>query len=143
MLRTARTVLQLLALVASVTLAAGCGGDNNVTGTGNPTGTYTLRSIEGDPVPAMLVQLPDYTFEITAGNLTLNADGSYTGSITWRENDDGAVDSDTDEDAGTWTRSNSAFSFVSSVQDLAFTGSLSGSTMTVIDEDGLTLVFRK
>jgi hypothetical protein len=144
MLRAAHSVLQLLAVTALVTVAPGCGGSRDKsTGPASATGTYALRSVDGDPVPSMLTQDPGYSFEITSGSLTLDEDGSYAVSLDWRENVDGTLTSDTDEDFGAYTRTSDAFSFVSSVNGTTLTGSLSGSTMTVVDEDWITYVFRK
>jgi hypothetical protein len=90
-----RRVALILAAVVPLTLA-GCG---DSTGPGRLTGTYTLRSIGGDPLPAAV----SFAEEVTASSLTLNGDATFSASITSRFIASGATN--TLVFGGTYTRS--------------------------------------
>jgi len=71
-----RRVALILAAVLPLTLAA-CG---DSTGPARVSGNYTLQSVGGDPLPAAA----GFNEEITAGTLQLNANGTFSASITSR-----------------------------------------------------------
>lgn len=94
-----RAAIALLALVAVV----GCGKDSS--GPKTLPGTYPLRSVDGRNLPAMVLQSPGYSLEVTDGTITLNANGTFTDSYSFRENDGGTVTNVTIPCAGTWSQS--------------------------------------
>ena len=67
--------------------------------------------------------------------------GSVSTSMTIRTSTVAGVTTDTENDAGTYTRNGTAFQFTST-DGTVVTGSLSGNTLT-LTSDGLALVYRK
>jgi hypothetical protein len=67
----------LVILVASITLGA-C---DDPFRPGDAAGTYVLRSVRGEPVPAFFWQSDQAQMRVVADTLRLNADG--TGSEVW------------------------------------------------------------
>ena len=135
--------------VVMVTLAGGlltaCGDDDDATGTGGTSifGTYALQTIAGTSLPAVLLEVPDFKIEVTAGSVRLNSDNTYSISISLRLTDAGTVTTETETGAGTYTASGSTIQFSEpGTGEGPFTGSISGNTLTIIDE-GVTFVFRK
>ncbi len=70
----------------------GCG-DGSVS-PADVAGTYTLLSVDGEGLPAVLAESIDFLFEVTAGSVTLNADLTCSHSVTERETDQGTVTTD-------------------------------------------------
>jgi hypothetical protein len=61
-------------------------------------GTYTLRTLNGDPVPAV----DEFGNEVTAGSVRLNANGTFSTSHTYRISSSNEI---TLVSNGTYTRS--------------------------------------
>jgi hypothetical protein len=113
-----------MALVVGGLLTA-CGDDS--TGPTSIFGTYTLATVNGQPVPVEI-----QGFEITAGWIRLDSDSTYTISMT--------VDGVTpDPGDGTYTADGSSIEFSG---DFTGNGTISGNALTIVDEGG-TFVFRK
>lgn len=134
---------RLLATLALTSALVGCGDDDGPSGSASIAGNYVLQSIDGDPVPSTIIQLPDYLLEVTQGSLTVNANNTWSASVTFREDDDGTITVETDTDGGTYTRTNNSVSFTSTQGGVDAAGSISGSTLTVTDEDGFVYIFRR
>ncbi|GBD33206.1 hypothetical protein HRbin33_02187 [bacterium HR33] len=109
---------------------------------GGHTGTYVLKTVNGKPLPAVILEIiGTYKAEITAGSVTLNEDNTFSASITFRETEGSTVRTQTETDSGTYTISGNTITFTSPGTGPAFTGTLSGGTLTVTtEEDDITLV---
>ncbi|HYD53081.1 MAG TPA: hypothetical protein VEA99_10650 [Gemmatimonadaceae bacterium] len=92
-----RAVLAALALVISV---AAC---SDITGPGS-TGTYDLETVNGRSLPFVVRSEIGYRLELTRSTLTLERDGSYTSTFTWRETENGQSFTDTERYSGTYER---------------------------------------
>lgn len=74
-------MLKRIALTAMVALLAACAGDS--TGpeadddTPSPSGTYSLQSVNGSPLPAV-IPTADTNLTVTSGTLTLEDEGRFT-----------------------------------------------------------------
>jgi hypothetical protein len=130
----------LLALALGTLIA--CGGGDSSTGASSHVGSYSLLSIDGDPVPSTILQAPKYLLEVINGSGSLNGDNTYSLSFTVRENDDGSITQVTVPSAGTYTRSGNAFTF-HDVEGGVATGVFANNRMTVTDEDGVVYVYQK
>ena len=95
----------LLALLVFGLVA--CGVD--VTDPGSVSGTYTLRSINGDPLPVVIGPS-----EITAGSLTLNEDLTCSISITARVTEDGIVTTETETEMCSYTLDSGSITYTTS-----------------------------
>lgn len=119
---------RLVMLALAGTLAA-CSTD--ATGpNGSVTGTYTLRTIDGQPLP--------YTFSsglrLTSDQITLRTDGSYEDVSRYS-------DGTSYVDDGDYTSYNGAVTFYSTTGQ-TYQGSISGNVLTQI-LNGYTQVFQR
>jgi hypothetical protein len=119
---------RLVMLALAGTLAA-CSTDS--TGpNGSVTGTYTLRTIDGQPLP--------YTFSsglrLTSDQITLRTDGSYEDVSRYS-------DGTSFIDDGDYTSYNGAVTFYSTSGE-TYQGSISGNVLTQI-LNGYTQVFQR
>ena len=134
--------LTTLALAAAVSLG-GCSDDG--TGPENRVeGTYALETINGDELPVTLLETGEFKIEVLAGSVRLMDDNEFTASLSFRETSDGEVDTYTQTDTGTWSRSGNTITF--SYEDAELdddVATYSNGKLTLEVEDGLTLVFEK
>ena len=125
--------------VLSVFALTACGDDS--TGPGSSiTGTYQLQTVNGQQVPATVLQTGNDKTVITSGSLLLNQNNTFFAAMTIESTVGGLVDSETQASTGTYTRNNDSIQFTSSGKTV--TGTLSGNTLTVSDRD-MTLVYKK
>jgi len=129
----------LAVLLALSTIAADCpfGDSSNSTGTDASAvvGSWTLQSVNGDPLPASFDDNGN-TVQITAGSATINANNTFTYSETW--------DGSQDVTNGTWAKDGNTYVFtpnavVGEVQVPGYV-TVSGNTMTLTVNDGGTIV---
>jgi hypothetical protein len=128
MMRKSLVGLALLAVIGS---AAAC---SDITGytTGRVTGDYQLRTFNGQTLPAVMGSTAFGNDELIAEVFTIDADGTYADSYQIRTTSTTGVRStQTFQDFGTWDRNNTAFQFRDSRTGDLFSGSLSGSTLTI------------
>ncbi len=108
------------------------------------TGTYTLQSADGDPLPFVVFQVGADKVEVTAANVILNADMSCTSTFTYTTTESGNVTTETETDECTYTINGGAialtFPFVGGFTN---SGSIVGSTLTITNQDGVVLIFQK
>ena len=126
-----------LTVALAVSLLTGCG---DSTGPEDIAGNYTLRSINGQDLPFLIIQVLEDKVEITAGSFRINSDLTYSTSVTVTVTESGTTTSETETDTGTYTLTGTTLTFTSGAD--TFTGSITGNTLTFIDE-GLTLVYQK
>jgi hypothetical protein len=131
-----------LALLAVIGSAAAC---SDITGysTGSVSGDYQLRTFNGQSLPAFMGSNSFGSDELLDEVFTIDADGTYADTYQIRTTSaTGARTTQTYQDFGTWDRNNSAFQFRDSRTGDIFTGSLSGSTLT-ISQLGDTYVYTR
>ena len=132
----------LLSLLVPAMVACGDDDDEDITGTGGVTGTYTLRSVNGDNVPAIEYEDEEWKDEILSGSIRLDSDETCLATISWRSTykplDE--VDSGTETDACTYSVAGGTitFDFSGDVE----TATIGGGTITVND-DGEVWIFKK
>jgi hypothetical protein len=130
--------MRTICISFALALLAGC--SDNSTSPKTIDGTYTLTSIAGGGLPAIIDSETDYTLEITAGSVTLNTNGTFTDTYTLRENDAGTVTTTTIPCTGSWLQTGNDLSLVETVtDDCGDTGSgtWDGSNSVTIDWAGL------
>lgn len=135
-----------LALAATLLAAVGCGSDSNAPDTSH-LGHYDMVSIDGDPLPATVIDLPGYTLQVTAGGLSLNPNNTFVEGITSMETIDGTQGPlEAVACAGSYTRRGSVITMTTPETAICIgqrvTGTLSGNTITV-DYEGTTIVFSR
>ena len=71
-------------VMVAVLVACGCSGDKTTAPGESMSGSFTLRTLNGSPLPGLLIQDPTGKLEVTAGTLNFNADKTWSGTVTAR-----------------------------------------------------------
>jgi hypothetical protein len=148
-MRSARRTLGIPVVAALVALApAACGGDNSTGPSHSVVGTYTLQTINGQPLPFLIFQGATEKYEFISDVVAVNADYTYseTGSVRYTDLTTGAVTAQPFSSAGTWRETNGAIEFTDASDGSVVNGTVSGNTLTILETvEGLqfTLVFRR
>ena len=122
----------------------GCGVD--VTDPGSVSGTYTLRTVDGENLPGVLFEIETtFLLEVLEGSITLDEDLTCSISMTFKETEDGTVTTRPETGACTYTLDSGSITLTTPDSDLPPTlnGIISGSTITLTGDDGHVLVFKK
>lgn len=141
-----RSYATVVALAATLITAAGCGSDSNAPDTSH-VGVYDMVSVDGDPLPATVIDFPGYKVVVTDGSLALAANNTFIQSISSIETIDG-TDGPVEPTscAGHYTRKGNTITMTIPETDLCdgqtVAGTLSGTTLTV-DYEGTTVVFSR
>lgn len=102
-----RPLMTVLAVAVALPLSA-CGDRDPTDPTAAVSGSYSLRTINGETLPVIFDQSGANTAEILDGSITLHAAGTFADSITYRFTIDGEVDIQDDAVSGTWVQSRTA-----------------------------------
>jgi hypothetical protein len=116
-------------LVASLFLVA-CSQASKTT---DPTGTYTLISIDGHDLPYAPPQEGVNSPQVVSSTLTLNADGTFSMTISFRVGSGNPISRDL---SGTYTRDGSDFKMQWKGAGVT-TGTFKGNTFTFNNEGAL------
>jgi len=136
-----RLVARLLGFGALVTLAA-CASDSSTnTGPASVAGTYTLRTVNGSPLPYTLFDFGGDKYEITAGAVTLEAGGRWTATSADRTTEGTSVVTSTFTTTGTYTLAGTVITLVSPGTSIV-SGSVDRGKMS-LTQDGVITVFTK
>lgn len=135
-----------LLVAATALLAAGCH-DSNAPAPSH-VGRYGLVSVNGEPIPLKIIDDPTLTVTLTDGALTLNANSTFTQDVTLAVAANGFPSTPQRLSCGgTYTRSENTFALTGTATEecsaMTATGVLDGNTLTVSDDQGETLVFRR
>ncbi len=137
--------LAILGMLAMTMAACGDDDDDNPTTPTNITGTYTLRTVNGQQPPAMIFQAPGFRLDIRSAALTLNSGGTFDMTIGFRETDGtttGTPDDYEEDFTGTWTRTGNTIQMVDEFED-EYTGTVQGDGAIVFSNiQGLALTAR-
>ena len=130
-------------LFAAAVLACGDSGDS--TSPESIEGVYTLQTINGGALPAVVYEDEAGKIEVVAGAITLGPGTKWSISVTARVTVEAEVSTNTDTLDGTWSRSGSTLTLTSADGDTE-TLVLSGRTLTLqaeIDAGMAPWVFRR
>lgn len=128
-----RTPAPLLTAATAILVMAGCD-SNPVASLPDITGTYTLVSVDGEPLPAILYEDDEIRFELVSGTLILSASDTYSEPVTLRVTDKVSDVSETavETDTGSFTvTSATSVTFTSSDPEIgSYTATISGNELT-------------
>jgi hypothetical protein len=147
----------VLLMLLAATLTA-CGGSSDSTGPSDTySGTYTLRTVNGQSLPFLHDQVETTTIEVVSDTLVIADDGnggSFTKQMEIRVTASGVARSQPLYDAGVYTRNGTAATFrfnppssgclyCSDSDGPTAVGTISGGTITFSDGAGLSYVYKK
>ena len=130
----------LLSLVLATAVA--CGGDSTSPVTASIAGTYKLQTINGSPLPYIIVQSGTDKVEFLDDQVVINDGGTYTESGHVRTTTNGVATTESIVDAGTYVRTGTAITFHSTSDNTDTPGSINGNSITVVST-GLSAVYAK
>lgn len=121
-------------LAALVVTLVACGGDK-ATGPQNISGSYTLQTVNGGSPPTVIYSDASQQLEVTDGTLVLSADHTWQGTLGGRYTDltNGSVDhfENAPLAGGTYSLSGSTLTLNDPQEQLTFTGTVTGGTVTL------------
>ena len=106
-----RRLLAAATFAAALLSGAACGDSSTAPAT--VEGTYTLRTVNNGSLPQILDQDPTTgdKVEVTAGNVTLNSDGSFLDHTEFRVTEGGTARTEVEDAVGVWNRSGNTIFF--------------------------------
>lgn len=122
--------------------AMACGSDSSTSPSGDPAGTYDLKTINGTAVPYVFPPSGGTTTTITSSVLVLATNGTYSEQIGVKSVSGTTTSTSTITELGTWTAFNGAITFNDQTDHVTYQGSVSGSTLTEIN-NGYTSVYQR
>ena len=105
-------------------------------------GTYRLQTVNGAALPFAFINQPGLRVEVISDEYVLNANGTFTTTITLRETADTVVTTSSDSYSGQWEASGSNI-HLSSVEFGVERASFSNGNTLTFALTGVTLVYRK
>jgi hypothetical protein len=114
-------------LVATSAIASACGSDSP-TGPKDVSGTYTLQTVEGLPLPFTVTSPREHAIVINSVTATLDSNGTYAVAGTGTQ--DGHA-STVITDAGTYSQSGTAMHFTSTTFQAEYSASAKTDSITV------------
>jgi uncharacterized lipoprotein YehR (DUF1307 family) len=142
-----RRLMTVLAAAIVLPLTA-CGDDSTPTEEAAAvSGTYSLRTINGEDLPVTIDQQGDDITEVIHGSVTFHAASLFTDSVTFRFTIGGEVTIDEDAITGTYEQTGSTVVLTPSDESDSYAMSVSGNTLTQTfvthTFEPFTLVYRK
>jgi hypothetical protein len=113
---------------AVITILAACG---DGTGPSSPIADYVLASVDTKPLPVIMYAEEGYSLEVTAAEMTLSADSSYTATMHVVETVDGSKSMYVDHESGRWVQAEGGTITFTPKGAAVYTAVWSGKTLTV------------
>jgi hypothetical protein len=130
-------------------LLVACGGDK-ATGPGAISGNYTLRTVNGNNVPAVFFQDSQEKDEFLSGNINIAGDNTWSGTFTLRGTDltNGQTVTVPIPIGGTYALGAGSITLTDARNQLVLNGTVGGGTLTVGSDafvlgETTALVFKK
>ena len=127
--------------VLIVAFCVGCLGEG-VTGSSTITGDYTLRTINGSPLPYTISGSGADRMEIVREVITLYQGGTYARSRDSRITVNGQVTSESSAETGSYTLLGTSVTLVNGANGQTTLATINANTMTIV-KAGMTAVFTK
>lgn len=141
-----RRMKALLTAVTLTLIATGCG--DSTAPKDSALGRYGLVSVDGQLLPVTLIDEPSLAITLTEGALTLNANSTFTEDVTIAVVTNGFPSAPQRYSCGgAYSRSGNTITLAgnetANCSGMTATGVVDGKTITVSDDQGETLVFRR
>lgn len=131
----------ILALGAVLLLA--CGGSDSTGPDGSIVGSYTLQTVNGNNLPWRFLVFGNDWAEITGGSGNINNGGTYSLTFNYRVMESGQTTTFSETSIGTYVQNGNAVTFTDQSDGSSASGTVTGSQISVTDEDGFVYVFRR
>ena len=136
-----RRLAASILLFAAATVSA-CGDSTGPgLGLGTSTGTYSLRTINGNALPYTIEEGAGTTVVIVSDAFALQAGGRFTEAFSLRVTENGTTTTQSGTNAGTWALTGTAVTLTLDGGG-SVSGTLSGGVLTIVDS-GLSLEYRR
>ena len=126
-----------IALLAGSLCVAACDDSNNLNFVTplNALGTFTLVTVNGNALPAVVADTvsPPLTITALSGSIVINANNTFSDVVALEQNVGGIITNSTRSCTGTWTSTGNTLTFVEAATSgcgRTFTGILNGRTLT-------------
>lgn len=130
------------ALAGAIALVSTACLDEGLTGSSTVTGVYTLRTINGSPLPYTLSGSGDNKTELVSDAITLFQGGTYSRERHSRLTTNGQVTDEMTTEGGSYTLLGTSVSMRAAGTGPVVLATINANTMTIV-EAGLTAVFSK
>lgn len=121
----------LATLVGALLTSAACGGDSP-TAPATISGTFTLRTFNGTPLPVVLTD-GDPALTLVGDTLVMSGNGTYRTAVVLEETSAGQTTTTVESSSGTYRRSGSSLTFTDASDGTTVTGSIVGATIVITD----------
>ena len=133
--------MRRIAALLVLATVLGCGGDSSTSPADTTvSGTYTLRTVNGIPLPFTVLQSDSLKFEIIGDAFTLKDDKTWSEAGMTRTTDAGQVSTDAIADSGTYVLRGSTVTLISA--NGSTDGTLSGGKLTLVN-DAVVAIYQK
>lgn len=133
---------RLLLVVGAVSLL-GCGGGDSTGPGGSIVGSYSLRTVDGNNLPWRFLVIGNDWAEITGGSGNVNSGGTYNITFNYRVMESGQTSTFSETSTGTYVQNGNAVTFTDQSDGTIASGTVTGSQISLTDEDGFVYVFRR
>ena len=134
--------MRRLSLLVSVLAVLGCGSDSQSITLGptdaNVAGTYSLTSSNGRPLPVIAFVTVDEEWDMTSDQFVIGADNTWSETTNYIVTTlaTGATRSTSSQSVGTYAIANAQINFTITQGSITFTGSVSGTYLSVLFNGG-------
>lgn len=126
-----RSLARIAAFATLAFTLAACGSDSATSPTSvTVSGTYSLQTVNGASLPAILQGSGANKIEIVSDVFTFSSTGTFTERAVVRYTENGVVSSETFDDTGTYTKNGTAITLRYSDASTG-SGTLDGNSMTL------------
>lgn len=130
-------------MIASVAIAAACGGSespsgpgNNPTGPTTPVGAWAIATVNAKSLPFTMFTDTNYLYEVTGGTFSFTSDGKYSRTITYRQTIPGNVSIFVDSSSGTWVLSASKLTITDGADSSLDSATFASGKLTFVETSG-------
>lgn len=133
---------RLILALGAVSLLA-CGGSDSTGPDGSIVGSYSLQTVNGNNLPWRFLVVGNDWAEITGGSGNINNGGTYSITFNYRVMETGQTTTFSETSIGTYVQNGNAVAFRDQTDGSTVSGTVTGSQISVTDQDGFVYVFRR
>lgn len=136
-----KSVARYAALLA-LPLMIACDDDGTGPTVADVAGTYSLQTVNNEPLPYIIQQATDFRLELTDIFITLNENGTFNEEVWYREVDGAIVTEYPEDDGGTFVVDGDEVELHYTGGGVPLIGTIDGTSLR-FSGNGLVFVFRQ